>query len=367
MNLLILFLCLITVNTQLLVASELRMNREQALRKGFLPQKRFSNFVQPVQMIAKNSLPWPVEFYSETQTIGNSTPEFQNYGGESYFHSGSDLRVQKESQVFAPVTGFLKANYYTYVTNPQTGEDTKFTKPISEGGDSLYFEVTIETTDGYRFELHHVNPKSLPDPIRKIALAGGGFVDNGTIVGRAAVWPIYRFDERYDHVHYNIIDPRGIYLNPEFASHEISDDQPPQILNIYAVVNGQTTEIKTDQLRGGKPTELIISALDYKGKNIYPLPPVSVEVLWGDHQKSGWDFSMLLADASGFFPDIRKVYARNVRLTDGRRISTSGDYENTLFLYKVVLPSEAKSPYVIQIKDSVGNIKQRVLRENLKF
>lgn len=339
-------------------ASELRMTKSQALANGFVSEKR--NKINSQIELPKNSLPWPVRFIDSRHTIGNSMPEYQNYADEAYYHGGTDLRVPQEANVIAPVDGFLEGNYYSYVTDPNTGEDKKYVKPISEGGDELYFELTIKTEDGFLIELHHVNPKNLPKNINDLILNGGGKILHGEIIGHAAIWPNSRLGDRYDHIHYNIISPSGVRLNPEYYSLDIPDNSIPIIKNIFAVYKNKKIEILNQKLPG-VPDEIIVSAIDMKGENIYPLPPVFVQALCSENIKIEWDFSRSLLNNSQSFPDIREVFARNLKLTDGRTFTTKGDYSNTQFLFRLKIPSQAKGSITLKIKDASGNENTSIL------
>lgn len=334
-------------------ATELRMTKAQALAQGFKPVER--KITHPGKIdLSPNSLPWPVEFIDSRHTIGNSMPQYQNYGNEAYYHEGADLRVARSKQVVAPSDGFIQGDYYTYVTDQNTGEDRKYTKPYSEGGDELYFEITLKTADDYLLEFHHVNPDLLPKPVLELVLRGGGNVRQGEILGTAAVWPNLRFGERYDHIHYNVISPAGVYLNPEFYSRPLPDKSAPVIKNIFAIYKDRKIEVLNHRLNG-IPSELIVSAIDLKGDNIYPLPPVLVQATWPGNKAVGWDFSRFMLNPAGTFPDIREVYARNLRLSDGRSFTTKGDYTNTVFLFRIKLDATAKGPIVLTVRDSSAN------------
>lgn len=345
--------CFFTLFIALTVqGTELRMKNREALKLGFKPKQL--RIIDPVQINwPAEQLAWPVEFIDQRHTIGNSMPQYQNYGSEAYYHAGADLRVARAKQITAPIDGFLEGGYYTYVTDQNTGEDKKYTKPITEGGDELYFEITLKTEDGYLLEFHHVNPNQLPKAIYELILRGGGHVRQGDVLGTTAVWPVSRFGERYDHIHYNIISPNGAYMNPEFFSKPIFDNSPPIIKNIFAVYHDRTVEVKNNKLEG-LPLELIVSAIDMKGANIYPLPPVVVEASTG-LLKLGWDFSQVLLNTVGKFPDIREVFARNLKLTDGRSFTTRGDYNNTVFLFRLKVATLNPGPISLSIRDSAGN------------
>lgn len=347
------FLSLLTIALTSL-STELRMTRKQAQKFGF-KSKQARIFDVPISWPAEK-LPWPVEFVDTRHTIGNSMPQYQNYGSEAYYHAGADLRVARSKQITAPIDGFLQGGYYTYVTDQNTGEDKKFTKPITDGGDELYFELTVKTTDGYQLEFHHVDPLSLPKGIYELVLRGGGNVIQGEVLGSTAVWPVSRFGERYDHIHYNIISPGGVYMNPEYYSKFLPDTSAPIIKNIFAVYKDKKVEVLNRRLQG-MPLELIVSAIDMKGENIYQLPPVQVEA-FTESQKVGWNFTQLLVNAAGKFPDIREVFARNLKLADGRSFTTRGDYSNTVFLYRLKTASLNRGPITLSIKDVHGNEKK---------
>ena len=340
-------------------ANELRMSRKEALAQGFKPS-HLQKMLQATDLPA-HGLPWPVAFIDARHTIGNSMPEYQNYGTEAYYHEGADLRVSREREVKAPIAGFLQGDFYTYVTDQNTGEDKKFTKPYSEGGDSLYFEISIRTTDGFQLEMHHVNPDKLPKNILDMVQRGGGDIQAGETVGFASLWPMSRGGERYDHIHYNLISPAGVYMNPEYFSQALADTKAPVIKNIYAVYKDKTVEVLNQKLQG-TPLELVVSVSDMKGENIYPLPPVVTEAAWGDKITS-WDFSKYFLNSSGGFPDIREVYARNVRLSNGKTISTAGDYSSTVFLFRLKTPTGAAGPVTITVKDSSENTTKVELNE----
>ena len=113
--------------------------------------------------------------------------------------------------------------------------------------------------------------------------------------------------------------------------------------------------------------EAIAAALEFaadalKGENIYPLPPVSVSAEWSENKKVGWEFSQVLLNAVGKFPDIREVFARNLKLTDGRTFTTKGDYTNTVFLFRLKIAPNAKGPVLLTVRDSSANEVRKTLQ-----
>lgn len=342
------------------MASEPHLSKQEALKQGFKASIQISklqtNFSEPLP----HSLQWPIQFLDSKRTIGNSMPEYQNYGTEAYYHGGSDLRLKKEGAVTSPVNGFLQGDFYTFVTDPETGHDVKYTKPFSDGGDDLYFEITVKSADGFQFEFHHVNPNNLPANIQALVEKGGGEIHQGDLVGYASIWPVVRLGSYYDHIHYNIIAPNGASANAEYFSVNLPDASAPVIKNIYAIYKDKKIEVVNNKLLA-MPTELLVSAYDMKGDNIYPLPPVYVEAEFNKKEKTIWDFTKYLLNSLGQFPDIREVYARNVKLTDGRVITTQGDYEKTNFVFRLKIPAEATLPIQIKIKDASENMTQLTL------
>lgn len=343
-------------------ASELILTKTEALKQGFQKSttEQFNSFAD-THLPEKNSLPWPVKFMDEKHTIGNSMVEYQSYSSDAYFHGGDDLRVTTEGEVKAPMDGIIQGHYYSYVTDPQTGQLTKYSKPMSEGGDDLYFEVSIQAPNGVFVELHHVNPNSLPTTIHNLILNGGGPIHQGDVVGYASIWPTTRYGERYNHIHYNIISPAGINLNPEYYSEALTDNIAPVIKNIFAIYKNKKVEV-LDQKLNGLPDEIIVSSIDQKGDNIYPLPPTLIEVRWIQDQQVSWDFTQNLFNNLNIFPDIRNVYAATLRLSDGRTFTTQGNYTNTQFLFRLKIPPTATSPLTLSVKDSSGNTKTSLLK-----
>ncbi|MEK6628158.1 MAG: hypothetical protein AABY53_05990, partial [Bdellovibrionota bacterium] len=59
-----------------------------------------------------------------------------------------------------------------------------------------------------------------------------------------------------------------------------------------------------------------------------------------------------------------EVYARNLKLSDGRSFTTRGDYSNTIFLFRLKIPPTATSPITLKVSDGSGNEKIVVLDIN---
>ncbi|MFK8185329.1 MAG: M23 family metallopeptidase [Phormidesmis sp.] len=145
-----------------------------------------------------------------------STPQL--YGPSTMgFHHGLDLLAETGTAIYAPVSGTVAMrNYYPRANTPYT------------------YEVSIQTEAGYRWEFHHIDETTIPDAVRQLAQTGGE-VEAGTFLG--GVFDATVVDV-VPHLHINVLDPEGYYVNPRQFLPEISDEISPTIRGIY-VVNEQ--------------------------------------------------------------------------------------------------------------------------------
>lgn len=306
---------------------------------------------------APQLLPWPVTFENNQHNLGNNMIQFQSYGGsDSYFHGGCDLRTAAQADIRTPVAGKLDAGHYGYEVQPD-GSMKKFWTPYPQHGDDMYFEVSVITDDGLRYEFHHVDRNTLPSAIKQKLDHGNARVEAGEIVGHVHNWPITAIDgSYYHHTHYNIIAADGTRINPESVSWALADTSAPEIHGVYAVSSkGVVTELSN----GGKapsplPAEIIVAATDKNDPNVYTHPPTVVELKSADGKSSGWNFKHTLLDQNGKFPNIHEVFKDSLVLPNGDRLETEGDYENNFFLVRLVVPAQAQLPFEIRIEDSAG-------------
>jgi hypothetical protein len=298
-----------------------------------------------------NPLPWPIAFADAHHSMGNVMEQYQNYGGGAYFHGGSDLRAQAGSSVRTPVAGQLAGCHYAFKTNPD-GSMEKFIKPWPQSGEDAYFEISITTADGYRFEFHHVDPGNLPSAVVQLLDHGGGFVAAGTEVGHVLTWPVAGVDgEFYHHIHYNIHAPDGHLLNPQYYSTSIENHLPPVIHSVYAIdEHGGVTEYKGGQLQA-RPVEFVVAVTDKIAGNVYTHTPARVRLHFASGLESGWDFRQQLVQANGLFPAIWNVFVENLVLPNGQTLSTQGDYDNNFFLMRLPVPPSASGAFTIEVSD----------------
>ena len=340
---------------------------EQLEIQGFRPGFRVSTEIRrPLRPeFNPGSLDWPVAFEGPESTMGNTMAQFQRYGGGSpYFHGGCDLRTRAGEKVLAPVSGRLEAGHYSYAQRPD-GNLEKFMKPWPETGEALYFELSIVDDRGFRFEFHHVDRASLPASIvRKLNESFNPRVEKGEWIGNVVEWPVAGAGGKpYHHLHYNIIDPQGVRLNPEHYSFGLSDSNAPEIHGVY--VRNSITRF-FDRADGvlAVDSEVVVAATDQRKPNLYTHTPPRVQWQWNDagdeEQKLGWNFLEALLTQEGFTPDIRQVFASEIRTSEGQRLQTQGDYSNNFFLFRMPkLPMRVGQSLELIVQDQAGNSTRR--------
>lgn len=299
---------------------------------------------------APHELDWPVAFQDTEHTIANSMAQFQSYGDGPYFHGGLDLRVSARAQTRTPVAGRIEAGHYGYSNNPD-GSMTKRWKPWPQSGDALYFEIAVITPDGYRFEFHHMDEKRMAPEVVKILKAGDSNAElpAGAPLGDSIPWP----DGQYHHVHYNVITPSGIRLNPEFYSTAIPDATPPEVKRLLAVVSGKTADFGSGQFDSA-PEYFAIATRDRLGSTVYDHPPVYISFEPETGAGFTWDFRERLTDNSGRFPGIWSFFIESIRTPEGKRLATEGGYGVGMSVIRLPVPRGAQGDFTIRVADLVG-------------
>jgi hypothetical protein len=316
---------------------------------------------RPEPQFQAGTLAWPVQFESAEHSMGNTMIQFQRYsGGKAYFHGGCDLRTQAGEAVFAPQSGRLEAGHYAYTVGDD-GSLEKFFKPWPETGEDLYFEVAIVDDQGFRFEFHHVDRKSLPPSIvDRLNSSFNPIVQKGELLGRVVAWPVNGAGGRpYHHIHYNIIDPQGTKLNPEHYSAALTDPTPPVIHGVYA--KNSITQLY-DPVEQFLPmgAEVVVATTDQRLPNVYTHTPPLVQWKWpvGNNVWGlvGWNFLQQLSNTDGSSPDIRRVFINEIRTSLGQRLVTRGDYQQNFFLFQMPLPNPLDSHELdLVVQDQAGN------------
>jgi len=309
----------------------------------------------------KHSLNWPLEMKEEESQLGNLMAQFQRYySGYSYFHGGCDIVAKEGKEIKSPVRGNIEGLFYTY-SPTENGYFKKFVIPWGkhygkeEARDS-YFEIAVITEDGYRFEFHHVDPNNLSTAIKK-KISNGGTVEVGDILGKVKSFHSKVKDLPYDHIHYNIIDPKGKRINCEWVSELVKDELNPIINNIYAIhpKTGLAHIVEDGQLLDFRPLEIIVDSKDYKNDKGYEHQPHFIEMTFKNGESSIWDFRQSLIQDNGIAPPIFNFFAEKIKSTAGDIIYTSGDYKNFIFLNRFKLNDKMTGEFFVRVKDAKGN------------
>ncbi len=196
--------------------------------------------------VGSGSVPWPLRApFVVMNTIGT----LQFYGDKPGFHHGVDLKAAAETKVYAPVSGAVGAGYYY----------PRYKSPYT-------FMVSIDADDGYRWELHHVDPASVPQAILDLA-AVHGRVEAGTLL--AAIFDTSTTPELGvpPHLHVDLIDPNGVRHDALQRFPPLSDDQAPEIRGVYFVggdgraAAGVSGLLRRETLAAGR-YDLVVDALE---------------------------------------------------------------------------------------------------------
>ena len=190
----------------------------------------------------------------------------QIYGSTPGFHHGVDLQAPAGTKVYAPVGGTIAVGYYY----------PRYRTPYT-------YMVSITAKDGYRWELHHVDPDSIPQSVRDLA-ASGGTAPQGMQL--AAIYDASALGIP-PHLHVDVIDPQGVYHNGLAFFPALADDRPPTIRGVY-FVDAASRAAAAGRLQGqgvdvpaGK-YDLVIDAADEIppgtwGDSLYALEVVAAE------------------------------------------------------------------------------------------
>jgi hypothetical protein len=348
-------------------ADEWIQPREAIRLQGFRPaqepgsrtaSERFASQIDKeisAELSKETSIDWPVAFQDESHSMGNAMAQFQDYGDGAYHHGGCDLRTRAGEVILAPDSGRVEAFYYTYELQ-ENGSLKKSTRET--GGQKLYYEVAIINSNGLRYEIHHIDPTRLSNELKRVLSSPDRQILKGTPLGQVVSWPLEGVDgQKYHHIHFNIIAPNGQHLNPEAFAPPLKDTTAPTIAKVFAVVAGSSRAkiLKSGDLLPAGATEVLIQGWDKKDLNVYTQPLAKIEVTIGGQRVPGWDFSQALVGQNGEFPDIRNVYASQIRGDDGRTYRTRGDYTASEFIYRVSLPRSLSGAVQVRVLDQASN------------
>lgn len=342
-----------------LYADELRLSLNEAKRQGFVIQKKFnagyknSQISKSIKRYKNHELAWPFELPYKNGFIGNNFAQYQPYALPGY-HGGSDMVLEKDSWMYAPVNGILEAGHYAYTDNPD-GSRIKHWKPWPQSGDPSYFELAVIDNDGNRFELHHVDKATLPSEVVAGLNQGKFSVKMGMKLGRVVDWgtPFH-----YEHVHVNIHDRDGTWYNPEYFFKLLPDTISPQcrILALYS--NNKTAWVEPGFKITPDLLNFVLIVSDQKSNNNFSQAPLYYEIRFYQGGLFFWDFRKSLTSSNSKFADIRQVYSSPTKLPSGLTMrQPNGYYPNDVkFLVNLPLPEDkGDGSFQIIVEDIAGN------------
>ena len=268
------------------------------------------------------NLPWPIELNRWPHQFGANFGQFQDLGSR-YFHGGQDILSFPGADVRTPVAGTLGGGFYSYrdLPNGHTQKNLVSLKEHLENGveppwGNRYFEVSVTTPEGYRFEFHHVDPLNLPENVRQ-GIINGAWISAGEVVGHVVNFEHEEYGVRYDHIHYNVYGPDDRPLNPLLFTKSLKDTTPPVIslvgyggedrcrsqLGQFYHLHGPSTEfIPSDS------GNLVVQVSDLIDGNIISQGPTFFSVEFVGHSSVVYDTRVSLFDAFGFPYDIKQMF-----------------------------------------------------------
>lgn len=346
-------------------ANELILTLAEAKRQGFMIQKKYktpnsmysnSRFNKTFSIFKRyrvHQLSWPFELPYKDGAIGNNVAQYQPYETPG-FHGGSDMVLESDSWIYAPVSGVLEAGHYAYTDNPD-GSRIKHWKAWPQSGDANYFELAVIDADGNRFELHHVDKSTLPSEIIAGLNQGNFKVQMGVKLGRVVQWGTLF---HYDHVHVNIHDKDGNWYNPEQFFKLLPDTIKPQCKIMALYKNNKTAWVEPGFKVTNDVANFIALVSDQKLDNKFSQVPVYFELKFDQGDLFFWDFRTNLTSSDTGFADIRKVYAGATKIPTGQTMrQPNGYYPNGVqFLVNLPLPqNQGNGAFQIVVQDMAGN------------
>lgn len=326
-----------------------RISESQKIIEGYSPVQYKYVYQSP---LPESNLDWPFEkFYSEGE-IGNNFAQYQPYSLPGY-HGGVDMILEKDSWVVSPISGKLEAGHYGYTDNPN-GTGTKIWKAWPKKGDAAYFEVAIIDENGNRFELHHIDRKTLTKEVISSLNSHSPKIRRGQRIARVYRWGTFF---HYHHIHLNIVRPNGEHLNPERFFTPLWDNIAPKVKFLAEYEDG-TRWVRDADVLTQKPTSIIVFGYDKKNDNRFNQAPLYYELKFKKGAKTLYDFTVKHINEKGLYADIRKVYPKKVILPNKRAVKQAkGFYPNKVhFITKLSIPKNiGTGDFIVTVKDINNN------------
>ena len=252
------------------------------------------------------------------RSLGHTIGSYQRYSGtKAYFHHGLDIRADAGTKVYSSTSSKV-VNIENYIS-----------------GDDLYWEVALLDSDGFVWQYHHIAKESIPEEIYR-AFDSGESIAKGTLLGEIVYWPVVSYGERFHHVHLNILDKDGEYVNPMLFLKSLGDRSAPVIEGISILEKNPPKKSPRDQMRdawknrkpnSGKKTDeplvakgdyyIGVKVYDFINHHAYKVPPYKLSYrIDGGKERVFWQFDKIPGGSDiNAYPD--KFYVRG---------KTCGDY-----------------------------------------
>lgn len=333
----------------------------QARPEGLLPSN--SRTALPYSPF---SLSFPIPLLEENP-FGGIMHQLQDYTDPDYYHAGIDIRAEAEQTVISPVNGLIEAGYYAYDDEPN-GKTSKYFLSYADAiagkgkppWGEKYFEIAVVDDHGYRFEFHHIDPNQLsPEIIERILLKQR--VSKGDEIGKVIRWIGKLQSLPYHHLHYNIISPQGVLVNPLYLSERVDEQTPPSISFVYSVKEKSCSKQNLpilDKIEHETSGYFVVEASDFIRGRHYSNPPTRLKATFRNSVFE-WNFTETLTDAkTGLLPDLRDYYVQYYCNPQEIRGRASMSFR---FYIKVPVPLHYNGPVLLEVSDVYGNTSSKVV------
>ncbi|MBF0410433.1 MAG: hypothetical protein HQM10_24015 [Candidatus Riflebacteria bacterium] len=247
-------------------------------------------------------LNWPIK---EHFSIAAHFSDYQNYADIPYWHGGIDLVAPSGTEVFSPVSGEVKIYSYKIDAsrNPRkfgylrtdygSLSYNEFYKNL-DSTEERYIEVSIIDKWKNNWMFRHIAHKtipaaliSLPQSVRRVS--------SGDLIGKITRWndTVYPSLQTYHHIHLEIVDKNGVYLNPAKLMKPFLDSEPPLIKKIWITENESENAILSHHAPipsvKGK-IDILAQIEDTNDTGCYITGPYMIKMALSKFQNEKWEY-----------------------------------------------------------------------------
>jgi len=261
------------------------------------------------------AIDWPVGSGDVPYPIGNSYGEFQNYGGDPYYHPGIDILAPAGTPVYAVKAGYVKA--------------------VLTISADLHWRVAVGDSagesecDGWLYA--HLDESS-------IVVNEGDYVEQGQHLGNLVAWPVADFH----HLHFVKIRNSGTVWdsNWQFIGNPLDE---------LAILGDTTAPVFEDATPGqklaycrnqsdiyfgdGSPlsgdVDIIAYAYDYIDNHTWKVAPYKLDYRIDGDTATGWINSVTFSGTLDYENNIESVYQ------DDAACNTRANYDYRDFFFNV--------------------------------